>query len=392
VRGARCDSTQFIFKSKIKMDLIIISLPNALAVDLFSEWICTKSIAAFDTAVCSKEFRAPILKIISGDFSCIHNDESQHMTNSFVTWVFLRGVKLRNIRLANSKLVELEKNNKIFQINYSKVSTVILNVGSAEDHTNILRILNACVNLNSLLGGLDFDDFISKINPSILVNLKTLPKVFSFNLESIAEYCHSLEDLDIILWKSFSFDSLETIISKNKNLMKLAINLAAGVEIPDQFYSNIREIAPLMPSIEFPLLNMNNIDIEMTPLFLEIYHDSAVISVCYTSHEKIAPNIQHEIRKDARHTTVTLNPTCSDNDTILRLTSQIPENNIALIISNFPELNIETIKLIIDCNDKLRMICISNCILLEDSTQELEEYCEEKGFNDLLIVVDLISC
>lgn len=126
----------------------------------------------------------------------------------------------------------------------------------------------------------------------------------------------------------------------------------------------------------------------MTPLVLEIYHDSAVLSFFYTPHTLVHPNIKHEIRNDARHVEYTLNPNCCDNDTILRLSLQLPESIIAVLFTDFNLLNIETMKQIMDSNPKLRMICLKDCDLLKNAEDALREFRDSKeDLKDLIIVV-----
>ncbi len=113
----------------------VLRLPEVLVGELCSEWLEAKSLAKFDSSVCSSEFRPPFLGMIA-------NDQFTHHPECCLTMNTLKWSVNRQLKLSNIKIV-FDRHN--FEKNRIFIQSVNLNFDSSKVVT--MSLLN-CYNLS----------------------------------------------------------------------------------------------------------------------------------------------------------------------------------------------------------------------------------------------------
>jgi hypothetical protein len=193
-------------------------LPDSLIIDTISEWLYTKDVAKFDSAVCSKIFRETMLEFLTSDFSSFHCETTVEIV---VKWVVLRNVKLRNVIFSDYSLPQSlnERSiSKVTTINMLRVSWKFINL-----RDEIFKIINKCPLLICLEGcGSD----ILKINAEILKQLTNIPSIdFKNHLDHVNLHCSNLTVCDILNYEPQleSGEKLFILARNNPNLILVTI-------------------------------------------------------------------------------------------------------------------------------------------------------------------------
>jgi hypothetical protein len=354
---------------------LFVSLPDALIIDLFSEWLFTKDVAKLDSAVCSKEFRETMLEFLASDLSSFHCETSLEMVDD---WTILRKLKLHNL-IVSSDCGALFHDG-LCKIIFSKVRKIHITTCQISDVDRIVDIINASNNLIWLTGKtLIMNQILFKIMPSILIQIQFLPIILLDQIEHVISHCTNLSKFTVaqIEFNSIGSDKICELASKNSHLQQMI--LCDILLFPD----NLRQIKAACPHLSRLICDFVNPEIPLVaPLIKQMLCDSRVLS--YRCNDSSGMVLEHGIvRSNIWVTSVRLN---GESLSVLMLLFPLPKCIEILLVYGVKDLTSEIICSILDSNPGVWIIEIEKCDLIINDHLIRSHCMDKKRKIDVLVV------
>jgi len=203
-----------------------IALPSCLLSEIFNQWIELKDVARLDSALCDKTMRPTFLNLLSSA-ECIVETERENSSNTFLSWLLIRAVKVRYFYI--SRDVDEELGVQYMKKHGSLVTKIVRErvysqggkskdfglkiVKQAFNHGNLVSL--KCYNLSAA----SLDEILSRCE-----SVRELRVGMSFEARSAQTVNHhvllpSISDLYV----SGNQDNALSVISLCPNLRKLSL-------------------------------------------------------------------------------------------------------------------------------------------------------------------------
>jgi hypothetical protein len=367
--------------------------PDDLLKSYFSEWIGTKELAFFDTALCCKSNRTHFIELVARDAFILRNMEV-FSDCFYLDWIVLRKIKLSAILLKHSDFYNLP--DFVYQMGtLVKLQSVFCDglFRFLEEARSITLMTHLYLDYSEIVYGNDtiisrkLYDFISEVS---CLRFLSLPDVFRFSTLLYKECLKSLESLKFGQVDSIFFEDLldypnlteidckwdcgyestarPDFTTKNRSLRKIVIDCWSDSDLDEELFLE------LVNSVS----NLFHVDIDV-----ETYHDDFV-KVLMDNSPKIrflrlvgtdrfllsVKSVEHIARSGGSLTSLHL-PGCDVTDEGLVLISKYCIQLTTFAVYAADSITDAGISFILKNCTLLQSLDICSCELLTNSTAEL---------------------